>query len=188
MVIESIEVSELNTHVDDDAELIKHAQRDPSAFAAVYRKYLDQVFYYILARVSDRTEAEDLTAQVFLEALEGLPSYLEDGSFPAWLFTIARRRVVDFHRRSKPEIELQVAHEKPDPSQDVLADLVHSEDLRSLQRLVAGLKQNERELLDLHIAAGLRFSDMAIVLKRKVSAVKMSYYRLLSRLKNQLEA
>jgi RNA polymerase sigma-70 factor, ECF subfamily len=177
-----------DTQVDEDVVLIKEAKRDPTAFTAVYRKYLDQVFYYILARVSDRTEAEDLTAQVFLEALEGLPSYREDGSFQAWLFTIARRRAVDFYRRSKPEIELQVAQEKQDLDQDMLADLLHSEDLSSLQRLVGGLNEDERELLDLRIAAGLRFSDMATVLNRKESAVKMSYYRLLSRLKNQLEA
>ncbi|MBE0410349.1 MAG: sigma-70 family RNA polymerase sigma factor, partial [Anaerolineales bacterium] len=154
----------------------------------IYRKFLEQVYYYLFARVGERHAAEDLTAQVFLEALEGLASYREDGKFTAWLFTIARRRAVDYHRQRKSEVRLQVAEEIKDPTQDVLANTLAAEDLHSLQHLVASLNEDERELLRLRYAAGLKFADMAILLKRKESAVKMNLYRLLARLKSQMEA
>jgi RNA polymerase sigma-70 factor, ECF subfamily len=177
-----------DTPADEEVVLIKKAKRDPTAFAPIYRKYLEQVYYYLFARVGERQAAEDLTAQVFLEVLEGLASYREDGNFAAWLFTIARRRAVDYHRQRKSEVQLQVAEEVKDPTQDVLANTLAAEDLHSLQHLVASLNEDERELLRLRYAAGLKFADMAILLKRKESTVKMNLYRLLARLKSQMEA
>jgi len=184
-----MELNQINAQEDEDAVLVKKAKRDPTAFASIYRKYLEQVYYYLMARVHERSEAEDLTSQVFLEALEGLASYRDDGNFPAWLFTIARRRAVDYHRRwKKPEVQMQTAQDALDPDQDVLAKILDSEDLHTIQDLIAGLEEEERELLRLRFAAGLKFSDMAALLKRKESAVKMNLYRLLSKLRNQLEA
>ncbi len=60
--------------------------------------------------------------------------------------------------------------------------------MRGLAELVAALQDGERELLGLRFAAGLSFAEMASLLKRKESAVKMSLYRLLERLERQLEA
>jgi RNA polymerase sigma-70 factor, ECF subfamily len=177
-----------DTPADEEVVLIKKAKRDPTAFAPIYRKYLEQVYYYLFARVGDRHAAEDLTAQVFLEALEGLPRYRDKGNFPAWLFTIARRKAVDHHRRNQPEVELHAAKNTQDPGQDMLANLLHAESLQSLNQLITNLEEDERELLRLRFAAGLKYADLAALLKRKESAVKMNLYRLLSRLKRQLEA
>lgn len=174
--------------VDDEALLVVTAKRDPAAFNHIYRKYLNQVYYYFLSRVYNPTEAEDLTAQVFLEALEGLSGYREEGNFAAWLFTIARRRAVDFHRRGMAEVQLQGAHDTQDPSQDVMSYMLNVEEQHSLGQLVKDLDEDERELLRLRFAAGLKFADIASLLNRKESAVKMSLYRLLSQMKSQLEA
>jgi RNA polymerase sigma-70 factor, ECF subfamily len=188
MISSIMELEQVNAQVDEDVILIKKAKRDPTAFAPIYRKYMEQVYYYLLARVQGSNEAEDLTSQVFLEALEGLATYREDGNFPAWLFTIARRRAIDYHRRKKPNVHLGLAQDAQDPDQDVLTNLLTSEDLRSVKCLVADLNDEERELLSLRFAAGLTFTDIAVLLKRKESAVKMNLYRLLSRLKSQLES
>ena len=169
--------------------LIARAQRDPSAFAPLYHRYLGPVFYYLLARVGSRGDAEDLTAQVFLEALEGLPSYRHRGFFAAWLFAIVRHRLADFRRRSRPEIlPLDQVRENGDQAADPLTQVVQGERLQRLAKLVAQLDEDERELLRLRFAAGLRFAEIAVLQGRKESAVKMGYYRLLERLKSQMEA
>jgi RNA polymerase sigma-70 factor (ECF subfamily) len=173
---------------DGQTALIARAQRDPSAFAALYHRYVSPVFYYLLARVGSRRDAEDLTAQVFLEALESLPAYRHRGFFAAWLFTIARHRLADFHRRSRPEVPLDQAQETTDQATDPLTQVVQGERLQRLAKLVAQLDEDERELLRLRFAAGLRFAEVAAMQRRKESAVKMGYYRLLERLKSQMEA
>jgi RNA polymerase sigma-70 factor (ECF subfamily) len=188
MIIVINRLYQSDTQIDNEADLVLAAQKDPAAFAPIYRKYLDQVYYYLLARVHQRSEAEDLTALVFLEALEGLPGYREKGNFAAWLFTIVRRRVADYYRSQPSEFDLQEFPDVHDPNQDIMDFMLHTENLQSLDRLIANLDDNEQELLRLRIAAGLKFSDIAAILSRNESSVKMSYYRLLSRMKSQIEA
>jgi RNA polymerase sigma-70 factor (ECF subfamily) len=171
---------------DDDA-LAETACQDPYAYAQLYDRYLKQVYRYFLLRLGQRQEAEDLTSQVFLAALEALPTYQSDGQFRAWLFGIARRKLADALRRRRPQVRLDEMGELPDADDAILAKLVHSDDLKRLALAFAGLKEHERELLSLRFGARLSFSEMARLLKRKESAVKMSVYRLLERLERQLE-
>lgn len=78
------------------------ARHEARAFAAIYRRYVDNVYRYGYSRVGSQADAEDLTAQVFLDALQGLNGYRERGTFSAWLFTIAHCRIVDHYRRRRP--------------------------------------------------------------------------------------
>ncbi len=93
--------SDANPDIQDEAALVEVARRDPEAFAVLYQRYLTPVYRYLLRRSNSVHEAEDLSAQVFIEALEGLTAgrYRQGGCFAAWLFTITRRRLVDFYRQ-----------------------------------------------------------------------------------------
>jgi len=82
----------------DEASLVSSAQRDSAEFAALYDRYFRQIYHYLYGRVGSAAEAEDLTAQTFLAALEALPRYHHRGHFAAWLFTIARNKARDFFR------------------------------------------------------------------------------------------
>lgn len=62
---------------------VRRAQEDPSAFADLYRQHVKQVYRYVLARVSNVGDAQDLTSQTFLTALESLPNYRGQGAFGA---------------------------------------------------------------------------------------------------------
>ena len=68
----------------DDASLAKDAALNEEAFTALYRRYVAPIYRYLYHRLGNANDAEDLTAQVFMEALEGLASYRERGSFSAW--------------------------------------------------------------------------------------------------------
>lgn len=177
---------------DEDGALLERAQRDPAAqaevFAALYRRYLEPVYYYLYSKVGSRSDAEDLCEQVFLDALEGLPGYRHQGQFAAWLFTIARRRAIDHHRRRRPAVPLDEMPDLPDPAADPLLQVIQGENVQGLARLIRKLDEDDQELLRLRFAAGLGFAQIAALLKRKESAVKMSFYRLLARLESQLEA
>ncbi len=163
--------------------------RSPAAFERLYRQYLQPVYRYLYLKTGSQVEAEDLTSQVFLSALGGLNNYRHKGYFSAWLFSLARRKAADYYRSRQRQVSLEADRiDPPAPEADLMAGLIHQEDMQSLGRLVAALPEEERELVRLRFAAGLGFEEIAAVLGKKSSAVKMALYRLLERMEKQLEA
>src|SRR6202047_1715148 len=88
----------------DDRLQVEAAQRDPSRFADLYERNFHRVYAYVVRRVGDRHQAEDLTADVFREALAGIGKFEWRGvPFAAWLLRIAARVIADYFRRSGRE-------------------------------------------------------------------------------------
>src|SRR5258708_34793135 len=84
----------------DERLLIEAAQRDNAGFADLYELYFDRVYAYVVRRVFDRADAEDLTSEVFHHALANLGRFEWRGApFPAWVFRIAANAIAD---RSQP--------------------------------------------------------------------------------------
>ncbi len=180
-IMESSEDSLLDELID--------SPHNPAAFGELYRKYLTPVYRYLYLRVGgSAADAEDLTSQVFLDALEGLPHYRHQGHFAAWLFSIARRKAADHYRRPGADLLQEDDASPASTESDLLAQIIHQEELQDLARLIGSLSEEERELLRLRFAARLGFDEIALLLNRKTSAVKMSLYRLLERMETRLEA
>src|SRR5689334_10715813 len=88
----------------DERKLVEAAKHDPSRFGDLYEQNFYRVFAYIVRRVGDRHQAEDLTADVFREALAGIGRFEWRGvPFAAWLTGIASRILADYWKRSGRE-------------------------------------------------------------------------------------
>ena len=170
----------------DEAILTQQARRDHTAFATLYRRYLSPIYRYLYQRLGNQQEAEDLTAQVFTEALEGLIArrYREGGKFVAWLYSIARHKLIDFYRK-KPQLALDEQFATPST---LLSDIEAGDDQSRIAHLLAQLDEDKRELLRLRFTAGLSFAEIAAIDGRSEAAIKMSIYRALEWLRNHWEA
>lgn len=78
----------------DELALVQAARRDPRLFGELYLRYVERVFRYLYSRVGSVPEAEDLTSQTFLAALESFARLRQDGHFAPWLFAIARSKAI----------------------------------------------------------------------------------------------
>ena len=169
----------------EDLQLIIHARQDAHAFDALYHRYLPRLYRYCLQRVKDVQQAEDISAQVFFEVLNGLMNgkYQEAGCFAAWLFTIARRRVVDHYR--KPEVE--PLHELHPYNPEISRQVEDLDEKKHLDLLIHDLDDEHQELLRLRFAAELSFEEIAFLDGRKPAAFKMDIYRTLDQLRVRWE-
>lgn len=168
--------------------LVIAARQDPQAFGVLYRQFVTPVFRYLCSRTENVQEAEDLTSQTFIKALESFPQLRQADRFAPWLFTIARNKALDHFRKQRKHADVQTT----DPQmfvehKDLAAGLIRSERVAQLQALLVGLGENDLELLRLRFLGELTFREIAEVMQRSSSTVKKSYYRLLARLKRQLE-
>jgi len=169
-----------------DAEIIKAAKEDLSHFKPLYQKWVSPVYRYFLHRVNNIKEAEDLTSQVFLKVIERLPTYRENGTFPAWLFTIAHHQRVDHLRSNIAVLPLEDITVKS-LSDDLLDQAIKAGEYTKLRELIRLLPENEQELIRLRFVAMLSYREIALVLKRKPDAVRKKIFRLLDKLEDQLE-
>src|SRR6266568_5895182 len=90
--------------MEQERLLIEAAQKDPGRFADLYENNFERVYAFIVRRVRDRHEAEDLTAEVFQHALANLPRFEWRGvPFAAWWFRIAANAIADRWQRISKE-------------------------------------------------------------------------------------
>jgi len=170
----------------DDA-FVMAARSDPTCYAALYRRYASRVYRYLYGKVGNQAEAEDLTGQVFLEALQALPRYRPQGAFAAWLFTLARRRAIDLHRQDKGELPVDWLEEKAGAEPDPLFQTIQLEDLRRLAVLYNRLDEEKQELIRLRYAAGLSYSEIGRILGFSQAAAGMAIHRTLQWFKEHWE-
>jgi RNA polymerase sigma-70 factor (ECF subfamily) len=173
-------------HPEDLAALAIEAKTDPEAFGRLYEHYVQAIYRYLYSRVGTVHLAEDLTSQTFMAAFRSLPRYHERGQFSAWLFRIARSKLMDHYRGNRHEESLEAADGLV-VGPDTLASVMQNETLGHLRLLISQLKDDERELIRLRYVADLSFAEMADLLGKREDAVKKSVHRLLARLKGQME-
>ncbi len=170
----------------ETSALIAAAREDPVAFGRLYDRFVQLIYRYIYSRVGNAPEAEDITSQTFIKAYESLDRYQERGLFSAWLFRIAQSKLNDHFRRSRREVGLEAVGEILE-REDALGVLIRAEELTRLRSLIQHLESDDQELIRLRYVAELSFAEIAELLGRREEAVKKSVYRLLARLKSQLE-
>jgi RNA polymerase sigma-70 factor, ECF subfamily len=166
----------------DERLLIEAAQRDPARFAELYERNVNRVCAYVVSRVRDRDAAEDLTSEVFQQALASLPKFEWRGiPFLAWLLRIAANAIADRHERGQRES----GDPAPEPVDE--AALKQVEQRAVLYDLVEALPAEQRRVLLWRFADGKSIREIAKELKRTEGAVKQLQYRALETLRARME-
>ncbi len=174
----------------DEAALVARAKQfDRTAIAELYRRYVQRIYRYVYYRVGDESIAEDLTAEIFLRALEGLEAYSYRGvPFVAWLYRIAQARVVDYHRRRTRRGENLPLHEAlADAEQDVTVSAERREAYADLYAALRQLTPEQQQVIALKFLAGLKNAEVAYVLGKTEGAVKALQHRALASLQRILD-
>ena len=157
-------------------------------FSELYRNHVNSVYYYLLSRVHNTADAEDLTSQTFITALETMHKLRDPEKFTSWLFRIAHNKAMDYFRHARRH-PMQDFNEDLDQSLSILRqdNGLEQEQMIELEHLVAGLKPIEQECLCLRLVVELSFAEIASILGKSESGIKKTYYRLLERLQAQVE-
>lgn len=170
---------------NDESDLARQAVTDIDAFAELYRRHLTRVYRYHVAHTGNVKDAEDLTSQTFVAALEGIHSFRGAGSFAAWIMGIASRKRLMFFRSTKPDVPLEEATQYPssDPPTDKAA---HQRlQLAAVARALRQISPERAEALILTYFGGLSHAETGRVLNKTEAAVKMLVSRGLQDLRER---
>ena len=168
------------TNEPDEQRLVEAAQKDPSRFAELYENNFERVYAFVASRIYDRDAAQDVTAEVFHQALANLGQFEWRGApFSAWLFRIAANAIMDRRKNAARE------QGKPAPEADAVDAGDHEvvERRAALFSLVSQLPEDQRRVLEMRFAEERSIREIARELGRSEGAIKQLQFRAVQTLR-----
>ena len=159
----------------EDANLAHEACTDPQAFAELYRRHVRSIYRYHLAHTGNVRDAEDLTSQTFMAALEGIRSFRGSGPYVTWLIGIASRKRALFFRKkgSKSEVSLEAALQIPTPGLPTDKAAARRIQMDQLIAALRSISQDRSEAIILCFFSELSTSEAGMVLGKSETAIRM---------------
>jgi RNA polymerase sigma-70 factor (ECF subfamily) len=176
--------------VQDEESLVRRAQQnDQVALAQIYEDNFDRIYRYIVLKIGDRTEAEDMTQQVFLNVLKSISSFKFKGMpFTSWLYRIAHNQVVDYLRKKSRRTTVPLDESMPafdgDP-ENIIERKVAIEELSIAARKLTPAQQ---EVIALRFTSDLSVAEVARTMGKSEGAVKALQHSAMVALRKVLAA
>jgi RNA polymerase sigma-70 factor (ECF subfamily) len=176
--------------VPEEESLVRRAQqRDQQAFAQLYEEHFDKIYRYVALRIGDRAEAEDITQQVFLKALQSIASFRWKGiPFSAWLFRIAHNQVIDYLRRKTKQATVPIDESAVSSSSDPQLLVEQSLNIEQLLSAAKRLTEAQREVISLRFAGELPIAQVAKIMGKSEGAIKALQHSAIVALRKVLSA
>lgn len=160
--------------MQNEENLVRRAQQqDEAALTELYEGNFDRIYRYIVLKIGDRTEAEDMTQQVFLNAMKSISSYKWKGMpFSAWLFRIAHNQVVDYFRKKSKQPTTPLDETIPVGNGDPVKTVERNMEIEELTEATKKLTDAQREVISLRFAGEMSIAEVARAMGKSEGAIK----------------
>ncbi len=173
---------------EDLSALIHKAQSgDTNAFGKIYELFYQRIYRYLKINLGSSEVAQDLCQETFLSAWKSIKSFSEEkgGSLQAYLFRIARNKIIDLSRKKK-EVSLEVTGDF-ESNEDVLGSLDKEGDAEKVQKALSTLSETERQIVILRYFEELSTAEVAQAVGFNEGALRVRIHRILKKLKENIE-
>lgn len=158
-------------------------------FEEVYNRYYLSVYLYLLKRVQNREDTEDLTSDVFLACYQNFERYdPERASLATWIFVIASNRLKNYYRDRKPAASLDDEDFREPAGEDDLEQAAVMEELRgAVREAIRNLPERQQTIVRMRYFSGLNSNEIAARTGLTSGNVRAVLSRTLTKLRNYLE-
>ena len=157
----------------DETELAREAIANAEAFTELYRRHVTRVYRYHMAHTGNSKDAEDLTSQTWMAALEGIRSFRGTGSFAAWIMGIASKKRLMYFRGNRHEVPLEAALHIPSPGLTPDKEATRRLQMDTVSHALRQISRDRAEALILSFFGGLSNLEISRLLRKSEAAVKM---------------
>ena len=170
--------------MDDLNLVIQKAQKgDKDAYGQIYNIFYRRIYRYCKFNAKSAQIAQDICQETFLKAWKALPSFRErGGSLQAYLFKIARNLIIDFSRKKKEE-SLNNYQQIEADGKSLEDEIDKSASLNKIRNALAGLKEDERQIIILRYFEDMTQLEVAKVIGIKEGNLRVKTHRILKKLK-----
>jgi RNA polymerase sigma-70 factor (ECF subfamily) len=172
-----------------ELEWVKYAQTNPRGFEPLYNKYYEQIFRYIYQRMDDKEMAYDITAQVFLKALNNIQKYEFRGvPFASWLYRIAKSELYQSFRDRKSSRTVNVESMHIYEIIDDLEEDRTEENRNILLSVMQEMDEEDVQMIELRFFEKRSFREIGEILEITENNAKVKSHRVITRMKKILRA
>jgi len=156
-------------------------------FSEVYDQYIEQIYRFVFLKVSSEEIAEDLTSEVFTRAWESMKGGADIKNCRAFLYQIARNKVID-HYREKGKNQVVSAEFEPiiDPRENLEERAILNSDLEVVKKAITNLKDDYQNVIIWHYLDDLPIPEVSKILDKSEDATRVLLHRALKSLKDEL--
>jgi RNA polymerase sigma-70 factor (ECF subfamily) len=159
----------------------------------ILKQYLKPVYNFAFRIVRDRSEAEDITQEVFVKIWKNIKKFDPDQNFKTWLFTIARNTTFDWLRKRK-DISFSQMGDDEKKFEETLSSIeplpdeifIKKELAKELEEVLSKIRPDFREIILLHYTEDLTFEEISKIVNKPLNTVKSHHLRGLSSLRKML--
>lgn len=155
-------------------------------FEEIYRRYFRDVELYLRAICRDETLAEELTEQVFFQALKALPGFRGDCDIRTWLCAMGRNCYLSHLRKTKPNVDVEEI-QIPDPRKSLEEQVQDREQAMAIHRILHDLPEPYKEVFSLRIFGQLSFGDIGALFGRTANWACVTYHRARQKIQQEME-
>lgn len=168
----------------DESLIVRIGRDERDALEELYRLTERPLYSYVLAILKNPYDTQDVVQETYLKIRACAHLYRPQGKPMAWIFTIARNLALNFIRLSSRQTQPEVGQMENSIELSYIQDPVDRLVLESAFRI---LKEQEREIVFLHLVSGLKHREIAALLQLPLSTVLSGYNRALKKMKAYLE-
>ncbi len=171
------------TNHEIDVLIKKVAQGDMEALKILYESMRKPIYFYALRLSNSPETAEDVMQDTFISIMRSCGGYVSSEKGAAWIFTIARNRVIDYQKKQKTTLPIEDIETAVNPS-DPINDFI---DGNSFMEILAPLNTKERDVVVLRILSGFSLTQAARELNMPKGSAFWTYSNAMKKLKKALK-
>ncbi|WP_027716570.1 RNA polymerase sigma factor [Desulfuromonas sp. TF] len=145
--------------MNDEELMLAYIDGDMEAFEALYERHKNRVFGFLMARLKDRSEAEDVFQAIFVKLHRSRDKYRQEIPFLPWLFTLARNTLIDHIRKRDAYGKHVTVSEKT--VETYVAPVSDTSSIDAAFAELSRLNDSQRKALELRFNQGLTFAEIA---------------------------
>lgn len=163
--------------------ITKAREGNQAAFTALLDIYWWEVYYFILKRTENESDAEDITIETFAKAFNKITTYNDHFAFNTWLLTIAKNVHIDLIRKRKKSEIIDLSEEEKIYFQNIADDnslqdqLIHDQNLATLKRCIKQLKPDYQQIIQLRYFQERSYNEIAEIINEPLNNVKVRLLR-----------
>jgi RNA polymerase sigma factor (sigma-70 family) len=172
--------------LEDHSLMLKVKEGEVEKLNLLYKRYSRRFFGFFYGMTNDGATSEDLVQNVFMRILKYKHTYKENGDFEVWAFQMARNVHHDHYRKNKRyafQEDMNPYEERLSENKNQEVEMEKSDELNYLQKALANLSEEKRELIELVRFQKVKYAKVAEMLGVTESAIKVRVHRILKELR-----